>query len=362
MSMSDDIKEEKKLVKLSIKGDKKALEKLIEKYIDFCYSMAILFLEDDKLAKKALENTLIQVYNTIGDLYDPKGFRVWLYDILKNSISKLRSKGKVVEASSMDLNEDELKSRINYLTLNEIENDSIGNSEKLLRMLRKLPDDQKEIVALVDFEGLSCSDVSVLLDLEVDDVRQKLYSTKSKLKEIFFPAQNRKARESIKQPIINEPIFEPIPPIIKAPEPAIEDILWGITKDTKSSINTENVINNTVNNELKSTPNVQFNSKTQEEDPLLGFIELEKELKSYKGLSDLTNNLLNKEEIDYSKKEIKNIDNQEEQKVVFKNIEQVNNTEKKIPSKVITNQDEPQIVIHNFDDDKNDFFDLEKGF
>ncbi|MFN4152558.1 MAG: hypothetical protein ACK4IX_16575, partial [Candidatus Sericytochromatia bacterium] len=125
MSMSDDIKEEKKLVKLSIKGDKKSLEKLIEKYIDFCYSMSILFLEDDKLAKKALENTLIQVYNSIGDLYDPKGFRVWMYDILKTSISKLKSKGKVVEASSMDLNDDELKARINYLTLNEIEDESI---------------------------------------------------------------------------------------------------------------------------------------------------------------------------------------------------------------------------------------------
>jgi RNA polymerase sigma-70 factor (ECF subfamily) len=359
--MSDDIKEEKKLVKLSIKGDKKSLEKLIEKYIDFCYSMSILFLEDDKLAKKALENTLMQVYNSIGDLYDPKGFRVWMYDILKTSISKLKSKGKVVEASSMDLNEDELKAKINYLTLNEIEDESVGNSEKLLRMLRKLPDEQKEIVALVDFEGLSCGDVAVLLDLEVDDVRQILYSSKSKLKEIFFPAQNRKVRESIKQPIITEPIFEQIPPMIKPQEPAIEDILWGITKDTKSNFNSEKIITNTGNIDSNNTNDI-LNSENEEIDPLLGFLELEKELKSYKGLSDLTNNLVDKENKVFNTNEIKNIDSEEDKKTVPNSIEQLNNTEIKISKKIVTKEEEPQIVLHNFDDDKNDFFDLEKGF
>ena len=50
------------------------------------------------------------------------------------------------------------------------------------------------------------------------------------------------------------------------------------------------------------------------------------------------------------------------QKTVPNSIEQFNNTEIKISKKIVTKEEEPQIVLHNFDDDKNDFFDLEKGF
>lgn len=386
MSMSDDIKEEKKLVKQSIKGDKKSLEKLVEKYIDFCYSIAILFLEDDKLAKKALEMTLMQVYNTIGDLYDPKGFRVWLYDILKTSISKSKSKGKMIESSSMDLSKNELKAKINYLTLNEIENDSLVNSEKLLFMLRSLPEDQKEIVALVDFEGLSCSDVAVLLDINVSDVRQKLYSAKSKLKEIFFPVQNKKVRDNFKQPIVTEPVFESIPPMIQKnqSEPAIEDILWGTAKETKKAV--DNII---INNEEFEKENIE--SKKEIDIIPDSFIELENELNSYKKefkgiineekpLFELTeekkdsnlnlDNLLKKDDNTEIKKDFINI----EQKV-----KSIQTEEKKEAQKLTTLQknllkndklesdknidllfgekEEPQIIIHNFDDEKNSFLD-----
>lgn len=233
--MSQDISklDEKYLVKQAIKGDKKALEALITKYINFCYSIAIILIEDDKLSKKVVEETLTQVYISIEQLYNPKGFKVWLYEILKKTIEKIRPKGKVIEQASMDFADKE-NAKINYLTVEKISETELANAERLFNILRKLPEIQKEIVVLVDFEGLSCLQVSQMLDMEVNQVRQELYIAKNKLKEIYSPIPAKNTKEKF---------FSPVPPLIKPNEdhnleknvleelnrePKIEEILTNI--------------------------------------------------------------------------------------------------------------------------------------
>lgn len=183
MATLKELREERRLVKYAVKGDKRSLERLIVKNVNFCYSISIIFLEDNKLAKKAIEDTFSHVYSHIQDLYNPKGFKVWLYDILKQSIDKLRQKGKVINKGDIVFDS---TSSIDYLTLYKINPHEMKSSEKLLSMVRKLPDVQKEIIALVDFEGLSCTDASLLLDMDLAIVRTELYEAKNTLKQIFM--------------------------------------------------------------------------------------------------------------------------------------------------------------------------------
>lgn len=180
MATLKDIRAERTLVKYAVKGDKRSLEKLITRYIDFCYSVAMIFLEDDKLSKRALEATLEKAYNDIENLYDSKGFRVWLYDILKNEITKLRSVGTVVDTGQnidMEFN----GNKINYYTLNKINPEDVEESETLLNLIRKLPDLQKELIVLIDYEGMTCSDAAILTDKPLDEVRRELYLAKKSL-------------------------------------------------------------------------------------------------------------------------------------------------------------------------------------
>lgn len=180
MATLKEIRAERRLVKYAVKGDKRSLERLITKYIDFSYSIAMIFLEDDKLSKLALEQTLGKVYTDIEDLYDPKGFRVWLYDILKKEIESIRQKGKIVDTGqNLDLSFNE--SKINYYTLNKVLPADMGESEHLLGLVRSLPDDQKEILVLIDFEGMTFTDTAILTDRPLDEVRKTLYSAKKAL-------------------------------------------------------------------------------------------------------------------------------------------------------------------------------------
>jgi RNA polymerase sigma-70 factor (ECF subfamily) len=196
MATLKDIRAERKLVKYAIKGDKRSLEKLITRYIDFCYSVSIIFLEDDKLAKKALESALEIVYTEISNLYDPKGFRVWLYDILKNEISKIEPKGNLID-TGQNFGAEFNSNIINYYTLNKIQPDEITESEELLSLIRKLPKEEKELIVLIDYEGMTVSDTAILTDKPINEVRQKLSKAKKSL--IRGLAQNKLNKITIDQ-------------------------------------------------------------------------------------------------------------------------------------------------------------------
>lgn len=199
-------REEKKLVKLAIKGDHRALEILLTRYINFCFSIAVTLLEDQKLAEKAIETTFIQVEKSIGDLYDPKGFFVWLYEILKNNIVELKPKGKTVKSSYFDHNMNEFD--VNYSTMYAIADEDKPLLNKLINALRSFNDLEKEVFVMVDFEGISCREASVVLGIDELEVRTLLYRVKREMKAIFL--ENRAGAFKIQSPVIDQNILSPI--------------------------------------------------------------------------------------------------------------------------------------------------------
>lgn len=180
MATLKDIRAERRLVKYAMKGDKRSLEMLITKYIDFCYSVAIIFLHDDKLAKIAVESTLEKVYSEMDSLYEAKGFKVWLYDILKAEITKVEPKRTLLNTGH-ELDKEFNSKVINYFTLNKIQPEEMEESENLLSLIRNLPKDEKELIVLIDYEGMTISDTAILTDTPINEVRQKLYRTKKAL-------------------------------------------------------------------------------------------------------------------------------------------------------------------------------------
>jgi RNA polymerase sigma-70 factor (ECF subfamily) len=204
MATFKELKKEKSLVKHAIKGDMRALERLIIKYINFCYSISLTLLDNDKLAKDALEETLTYVYNNISELYDPRGFQVWLYDILKKSIEKCKQKGldKTITKDPSKNN----GSRTSSATTDLIQSNKLYITEKLLELMRKLPDEYREIVALIDFEGLSCNDVALLLGTDIMTVRTKLYKAKKFLKKAILQPAEKSMKSEVFKPVENQDI------------------------------------------------------------------------------------------------------------------------------------------------------------
>jgi len=166
------------LVKASIKGNRRALEKLIRKYINFCYSISLVLTGNKKLALLATKKTLNEIYNSISYISKANIFKIWLYNTLKNNIQKIQEK---------NYNSFKIENKIFFDDIDK----TLAIQENLFQELMHLPKEQREIIALVDFEGLDCEEVADILDEPVLDIRTKLYNAKIALYNKFFLEKER---------------------------------------------------------------------------------------------------------------------------------------------------------------------------
>ncbi|MFN8671162.1 MAG: sigma-70 family RNA polymerase sigma factor [Candidatus Sericytochromatia bacterium] len=229
-------REDKKLIKLSIKGDKRAVEALLVKYLNFCFSLAVTLIEDQKLAEKAIENTFKQVTENIKDLYSYEGFVSWLYDLLLKNIEEIRPKGKSINSSFY--NENNLI-EINYSTMLAFDDEEKKQLAQFLEKIRTFDDKEKAVFVLMDFEGLSAPEVGFILGLEDIEVRRLLYRVKRELKEVYL--QNRTGLLNLPQVIV---------PNNNSDE--INDLGSNSTQEFNSELLSINDKNNIVAEELKN--------------------------------------------------------------------------------------------------------------
>lgn len=81
---------DKELIKLSLNGDKKSLEKLIKKHQDWIYNIALrmVFYPDD--AKDVTQEVLIKIITKLSSFESRSSFRTWAYRIVVNHILNLK--------------------------------------------------------------------------------------------------------------------------------------------------------------------------------------------------------------------------------------------------------------------------------
>ena len=90
--MKDDIK----IIKKAIKGNKRSFFKLIKKYKNYLYKIAYLQTKYDDDAKAIFEETVYNGFNNIHKLNTNLSFKIWITRILMNEIDYfLESTGMV---------------------------------------------------------------------------------------------------------------------------------------------------------------------------------------------------------------------------------------------------------------------------
>lgn len=123
----------------------------------------------------ALDMVQIAIYNalrSLNTLKDPSYMKTWFYRILVNaSIDELRKNKRMIPTDPADLPEVQSK-------------ESIGADARLdlYAALDQLDDHTKTIITLRYFEDMKLSQVSAILDENINTVKTKLYKGLEKLK------------------------------------------------------------------------------------------------------------------------------------------------------------------------------------
>ncbi len=193
--------EDDRLIERVQNGDEEAFNSLYDKYYKTMLYTAFRITNNMEDAKDAVQAAFFQMYRSIGNLKDPKYFRLWMNKIVRGKCIDIFHKNRDV---IIDIGNEE--------TINEFQEDHrdyipheqlnfTADQEILMQLLANLPYHYREILIDAYFLQLSMKEMAELLELPLGTVKSRLYAAKKALrKEVMEYETNSKHKLTFRLP------------------------------------------------------------------------------------------------------------------------------------------------------------------
>jgi len=159
------------LVQAYIKGDHSAIEVLINRHRSKVYTYIILTIKNQQLAEDLFQETFIKVIQSLraGKYRDNGKFLSWVIRIAHNLIIDHFRKEKQMNAISNDDSEVDLfnSKKLSDSNIEELIIDNQIKSEIRI-LINELPEDQREVVLLRHYGGLSFKEIADQTDVSIN--------------------------------------------------------------------------------------------------------------------------------------------------------------------------------------------------
>lgn len=169
--MKESVLNDQDLVQAYIKGDHSAIEVLINRHRRKVYTYILLTIKNQHLAEDLFQETFIKVIQSLraGKYKDNGKFLSWVIRIAHNLIIDHFRKEKQMNAISNDDTEVDLFNS-KKLSDDNIEELIISNQIKseIRTLINELPDDQREVVLLRHYGGLSFKEIADQTDVSIN--------------------------------------------------------------------------------------------------------------------------------------------------------------------------------------------------
>ena len=171
------------LIQRILSGDEGAFTALVERHRKWVHSLAWREIGDFHAAQEITQDTFIQAHKSLPTLRDPNRFSGWLHVIAKRQcIEWLRR--KPITMQSLDAMPEAELERLSYARYLEEERAQTSTDELrevVERLLQKLPVNERSVMVLHYYKGLTCEEVSALLDVSLNTVKSRLYRARKRL-------------------------------------------------------------------------------------------------------------------------------------------------------------------------------------
>ncbi|HEX6867515.1 MAG TPA: RNA polymerase sigma factor [Candidatus Limnocylindrales bacterium] len=154
------------LVERARRGDREAFSVLAAGAVDRLYATARLILRDAELAEDATQDALIHAWRSLPTLRDAERFDAWLRRLLVRSCADIGRHRR------------RWRSQITLLPREPVEPDGstdIADREQIERGLQRLTDDQRTILVLHFYVGLSPTETAAALEIPVGTAKSRLH-------------------------------------------------------------------------------------------------------------------------------------------------------------------------------------------
>jgi RNA polymerase sigma-70 factor (ECF subfamily) len=152
-------------------GDKEAYRDIVEKYMQRAYYIALGLVRDPDTAMDISQLAFIKAYKNLKRFDLERPFFPWFYRILRNlSLDHIKKTKRMGEIPLED---------VQILTDEREDRDM---KEALWKAIEELPTEQREIIVLRYFEGLSYKEIAETVGKPIGTVMSSLHYSKRKLK------------------------------------------------------------------------------------------------------------------------------------------------------------------------------------
>jgi RNA polymerase sigma factor (sigma-70 family) len=175
--------DENDLIRRAKRGDKHAYEELVHAYQGIAFRTAYVLAGNGADAEEAAQDGFVKAWRALGRFRDGAPFRPWLLQIVANEArNRRRSAGRrahlALRAATEHPSGDAAPSPEAALL-------SAQQREALLAAVNDLPEDQRSVITLRYFVGLSEQEVADTLDLPTGTVKSRTSRALERLRESY---------------------------------------------------------------------------------------------------------------------------------------------------------------------------------
>ncbi|MGD0899936.1 MAG: sigma-70 family RNA polymerase sigma factor [Thermoguttaceae bacterium] len=188
--------DERLLLAYRDRSDRAAFEELVRRYEKELYGYLRNYLGDAELAQDVFQQTFLQVHLKCGQFEPDRKLRPWLYAVATNQAIDLQRRNGRHRMASLDrrMGGDEESEAGTFVEFFDSptrgpaeETESSEQRNDIRRAVEKLPEQTRQVVMLVYFQGLKYREAADVLSIPVGTVKSRLHTALQKLSEALTP-------------------------------------------------------------------------------------------------------------------------------------------------------------------------------
>lgn len=181
------------IIKKAMKGDELAFSKLMSLWYKRIYNFSFKYFMNHDLAMDITQKTFISVHKNITKLKNESSFKPWLYKIALNKCHEEERRLKRRSWFSIFNTDKEDKDNQYYLDrpaegtyYNPDEGLHAKELEEIIMdCLLELPEEQKLLIIMKEYEGLKFREIAETLDISENTAKSRLYYGMKAMKKIL---------------------------------------------------------------------------------------------------------------------------------------------------------------------------------
>lgn len=179
------------LIALFLDGHAPAFDTLVGRWQARLYNFVLRHMGDREEARDLCQQAFIQAYRKLDRLQDHRTFAAWLYRIAVNlcrDCQRQRQRRPILYLEDVDGEASEKLMETRPANPGAAPDHEAGQRdvrELLRRALQSLPEEQRVVVVMKEYEGLKFTQIADILQTPVNTVKSRMYYGLKSLRKLF---------------------------------------------------------------------------------------------------------------------------------------------------------------------------------